>query len=90
MYDIEQYVLGAVGELDSGAACIVCGSYRRGKPSSGDVDILIYPNDGREEVKPYDRFKCHALDSQRVIDVCLIDTHSPRSNQLFDVVWIFD
>lgn len=26
-----------------GAECIVCGSYRRGRPESGDVDILILP-----------------------------------------------
>ena len=48
--DIYSVVSTAVKEIDPGASCIVCGSYRRGKPDSGDIDILIYPDDGREKV----------------------------------------
>jgi len=48
--DIEETVKAAVRQIDPGASCVVCGSYRRGKPSSGDVDILIYPDDGREHI----------------------------------------
>lgn len=32
------------------ASCTVCGSYRRGKPQSGDVDILICPPPGVAEL----------------------------------------
>lgn len=49
--DIEQTVMQAVKQLDPGASCVVCGSYRRGQPSCGDVDVLIYPDDGRENVR---------------------------------------
>jgi DNA polymerase lambda len=48
--DIEATVLAAVKALDPGASCVVCGSYRRGQPSCGDIDVLIYADDGREDV----------------------------------------
>lgn len=33
--------------INSGLEVITCGSYRRGKPTCGDVDILITHSDGR-------------------------------------------
>lgn len=33
-----------------GAKCNACGSYRRGKPTSGDIDILICPPDDMESI----------------------------------------
>ncbi|GMH67810.1 hypothetical protein TrST_g13511 [Triparma strigata] len=32
--------------------CRACGSYRRGKSSSGDIDVLITPKDGFESFQP--------------------------------------
>lgn len=32
---------------------MVCGSYRRGKPQSGDVDILIAPRSGEDMLPPH-------------------------------------
>ncbi len=36
--------------IDPEAECTVCGSYRRGKTECGDVDILITPMEGRNEL----------------------------------------
>lgn len=36
--------------ISPGAKCMICGSYRRGKPSSGDADVIISPPDGVEEL----------------------------------------
>ena len=38
---IESAVKGVVAGLSSKYAATVCGSYRRGLPSSGDVDFLL-------------------------------------------------
>ncbi|KAF0306864.1 DNA polymerase beta [Amphibalanus amphitrite] len=49
---IERHVLHRVAELDGRYRATVCGSYRRGAESSGDVDLLIthpdYTSDGAE------------------------------------------
>eukprot|EP01032_Pedospumella_encystans_P013614 gene13614-15664_t len=37
-------------QIDPEAECTVCGSYRRGKSECGDVDILITPMEGRNEL----------------------------------------
>ena len=34
-------------QINSGLEVITCGSYRRGKPTCGDVDILVTHSDGR-------------------------------------------
>ena len=51
---IEAYVKACVQELVVGAQVVAVGSYRRGKSSSGDVDILITPPVGQEEVDVMD------------------------------------
>jgi DNA polymerase lambda len=33
--------------IDDGLEVVTCGSYRRGKPTCGDVDILVTHPDGR-------------------------------------------
>lgn len=33
--------------IDDGLEVVTCGSYRRGKPTCGDIDILITHPDGR-------------------------------------------
>nr|XP_053645240.1 DNA polymerase lambda-like [Cherax quadricarinatus]XP_053645241.1 DNA polymerase lambda-like [Cherax quadricarinatus]XP_053645242.1 DNA polymerase lambda-like [Cherax quadricarinatus] len=44
--EIEDYVRSAALGVQQGLTVMVCGSYRRGKPSCGDVDILVTHPDG--------------------------------------------
>ncbi|EAW49767.1 polymerase (DNA directed), lambda, isoform CRA_j, partial [Homo sapiens] len=39
--EIEQTVQKAAQAFNSGLLCVACGSYRRGKATCGDVDVLI-------------------------------------------------
>ncbi|KAK7930276.1 hypothetical protein WMY93_006671 [Mugilogobius chulae] len=43
---IEKMVRDAARALDPGLLCVACGSYRRGKATCGDVDVLITHPDG--------------------------------------------
>ena len=47
---IGQQVYEAMQILAPGSSCTICGSYRRGKPQSGDVDVLIAPPKEVEEL----------------------------------------
>ncbi|NXH13258.1 DPOLL polymerase, partial [Bucco capensis] len=45
--EIEETVRQAALALKPGLVCVACGSYRRGKPTCGDVDVLVTHPDGR-------------------------------------------
>ncbi|NXI56583.1 DPOLL polymerase, partial [Chloroceryle aenea] len=45
--EIEQTVRQAALALKPGLMCVACGSYRRGKPTCGDVDVLVTHPDGQ-------------------------------------------
>ncbi|NXU81126.1 DPOLL polymerase, partial [Oreotrochilus melanogaster] len=45
--EIEQTVRQAALALKPGLLCVACGSYRRGKSSCGDVDVLVTHPDGQ-------------------------------------------
>lgn len=45
--EIEQTVRVAAQALSPGLLCVACGSYRRGKLTCGDVDVLLTHPDGR-------------------------------------------
>ncbi|XP_009875636.1 PREDICTED: DNA polymerase lambda [Apaloderma vittatum] len=45
--EIEQTVRKAALALKPGLVCVACGSYRRGKPTCGDVDVLVTHPDGQ-------------------------------------------
>ncbi|KFV74646.1 DNA polymerase lambda [Dryobates pubescens] len=44
---IEQTVRQAALAVKPGLVCVACGSYRRGKPTCGDVDVLVTHPDGQ-------------------------------------------
>ena len=48
--EIVDVVTSYAQELLPGVRCIACGSYRRGKESCGDVDILLAPPSGCRDV----------------------------------------
>ncbi|NXX57682.1 DPOLL polymerase, partial [Scopus umbretta] len=45
--EIEQTVRQAALAVKPGLVCVACGSYRRGKPTCGDVDVLVTHPDGQ-------------------------------------------
>ncbi|XP_025736689.1 DNA polymerase lambda isoform X2 [Callorhinus ursinus] len=45
--EIEQTVREAAQVFNPGLLCVACGSYRRGKATCGDVDVLLTHPDGR-------------------------------------------
>lgn len=45
--EIEQTVREAAWSLNPGLVCVACGSYRRGKATCGDVDVLVTHPDGQ-------------------------------------------
>ena len=40
--EIEKYLFGLIKKIDPNLNFIICGSYRRKKATSGDIDILLY------------------------------------------------
>ncbi|XP_032346945.1 DNA polymerase lambda isoform X2 [Camelus ferus] len=59
--EIEQTVREAAQAFNSGLLCVACGSYRRGKATCGDVDVLLTHPDGRSHRGIFSRL----LDSLR-------------------------
>ncbi|XP_050000777.1 DNA polymerase lambda isoform X4 [Alexandromys fortis] len=59
--EIEQTVRTSAQAFNSGLLCVACGSYRRGKKTCGDVDVLITHPDGRSHQGIFSRL----LDSLR-------------------------
>uniref|UniRef100_A0A4W2C3A2 DNA polymerase n=1 Tax=Bos indicus x Bos taurus TaxID=30522 RepID=A0A4W2C3A2_BOBOX len=59
--EIEQTVRKAAQALNPGLLCVACGSYRRGKATCGDMDVLLTHPDGRSHQGVFSRL----LDSLR-------------------------
>lgn len=59
--EIRQTVLESAQVFNPGLLCVACGSYRRGKATCGDVDVLITHPDGRSHQGIFSRL----LDSLR-------------------------
>lgn len=57
--EIESVVAGAVRQLGDGFLVQACGSYRRGRPDCGDVDVLVTHPDGRSHVGLLGRLVAH-------------------------------
>lgn len=56
---IENFLIKEAHKIDSELDIIICGSYRRGKKTSGDIDVLIFhPNiKTMQHIKQPDKFK---------------------------------
>ncbi|XP_029788287.1 DNA polymerase lambda isoform X4 [Suricata suricatta] len=59
--EIEQTVRESAQAFNPGLLCVACGSYRRGKATCGDVDVLLTHPDGRSHQGVFSRL----LDSLR-------------------------
>ncbi|TMW55055.1 hypothetical protein Poli38472_013817 [Pythium oligandrum] len=60
--EIEKTVVDEVHRLLPNATALACGSYRRGKPSSGDCDVLITDPDSEEcDILPTLLERLHAM-----------------------------
>ncbi|KAF6317732.1 DNA polymerase lambda [Rhinolophus ferrumequinum] len=59
--EIEQTVRESAQAFSPGLLCVACGSYRRGKATCGDVDVLLTHPDGRSHQGVFSRL----LDSLR-------------------------
>ncbi|XP_047616375.1 DNA polymerase lambda isoform X2 [Phacochoerus africanus] len=59
--EIEQTVREAAQAFNPGLLCVACGSYRRGRATCGDVDVLLTHPDGRSHQGIFSRL----LDSLR-------------------------
>lgn len=59
--EIEQTVRESAQAFNPGLLCVACGSYRRGKVTCGDVDVLLTHPDGRSHQGIF----CRLLDSLR-------------------------
>ncbi|XP_007938125.1 DNA polymerase lambda [Orycteropus afer afer] len=59
--EIQQTVRESAQALNPGLLCVACGSYRRGKATCGDVDVLVTHPDGRSHQGIFS----HLIDSLR-------------------------
>ncbi|XP_004579998.2 DNA polymerase lambda [Ochotona princeps] len=76
--EIEQTVREAAQAFNPGLLCVACGSFRRGKATCGDVDVLITHPDGRAHQGIFSRL----LDSLRQQGFLTDDLVSQEENGL--------
>jgi DNA polymerase lambda len=81
---IGEQVHTAAKEIDSGLVCETCGSYRRGKPTCGDVDVLVSHPDGRSHQGALQKILEH-LKSKGFITDDLVSVHNSEQNKYMGV-----
>ncbi|CAM9118365.1 unnamed protein product [Laminaria digitata] len=75
--EIEAVVAEAAESLCPGVQCQACGSYRRGKETCGDVDVLICPPQGQENCS----IMLELLEKLRVRGLITDDLATPRPHE---------
>ena len=103
--EIEAVVRAAAGQLREGLEVIACGSYRRGKATCGDVDVLVTHRDGSQLASLFDElldklrstgFLTHDLTISRdgrqskYLGVCKLDKPDSRHRRLDIIVVPFE
>lgn len=98
---IGEQVQKAAEEVDPGLVCETCGSYRRGKPTCGDVDVLISHPDGKshygvmqkilENLKSTgfvtdDLVSIHNLEQNKYMGVCKLPGNDAKHRRLDIIV----
>ncbi|CAG5130199.1 unnamed protein product [Candidula unifasciata] len=78
--EIERVVKEAAESLQDGIIAQACGSYRRGKPTCGDVDVLITHPDGKSHRGIFHRLLAKLKESGFLTDdlVCVSETDNQK------------
>eukprot|EP01079_Euglenida_sp_SAG-EU17-18_P008877 gene8878-223_t len=71
---IEKIITEEAAAVSGNLVCVTCGSYRRGKPTSGDVDILIHDKTGASH-KGLLQILCQRLHSRGFLTDDLSTSH---------------
>ncbi|ESO02110.1 hypothetical protein HELRODRAFT_161346 [Helobdella robusta] len=79
---IESVVLTEVNILRPGCELVVCGSYRRGQTTCGDVDILITHPDGSSHVGLFDALIGSLTETGFLTDELIIAHNGPQQKYL--------
>lgn len=74
----------AAKEVDPGLVCKTCGSYRRGKPTCGDVDVLISHPDGKSHYGVLQKI-LESLKSTGFVTDDLVSVHNSEQNKYMGV-----
>lgn len=78
--DMETYMQDVLIEnVDSKLRIQVCGSYRRGKETSGDIDVLVYTNKRKDGATNEELFE--RVIEQYTLDDFIIDSLTPNVNK---------
>ena len=80
LYQVRQ----AVSELDSGLEMVTCGSYRRGKSTCGDVDVLVTHPDGKSHVGVFSKLLNKLHDQGNYLPITTASTKLKHRSILFD------
>lgn len=62
------FIIEAAQQIDPNMYVVLAGSYRRGRPDSGDIDVLICHKEGEYNQESYKRFVEYLKEKKYVVD----------------------